>query len=139
MISFKRLAGLAFAVVLALALVLITTPDIAKQVRLGLDLKGGFEILYEAAPVQAGGTITPEMLKQTARSLEKRVNLLGTAEPEIWTEGTNRIRVRIAGVTDEAKIREMLKKPAELTVRGPGRSGRVDRHRLCRRGGRGRL
>ncbi|MBO9610304.1 MAG: protein translocase subunit SecD [Paenibacillaceae bacterium] len=100
-------------------LIAFTVPGLLDNVRLGLDLKGGFEILYEAEPVQAGGTITPDNLRQTARSLEKRVNALGTAEPEIWTEGTNRIRVRLAGVTDEAKVRELLKKPAELTVRGP--------------------
>jgi len=115
----KRLA--AFVVTLAVTAMLIafTVPGLLDNVRLGLDLKGGFEILYEAEPVQAGGTITPDNLRQTARSLEKRVNALGTAEPEIWTEGTNRIRVRLAGVTDEAKVRELLKKPAELTVRGP--------------------
>ncbi len=100
-------------------LIAFTVPSLLDNIRLGLDLKGGFEILYEAEPVQAGGTITPNNLRQTAKSLEKRVNALGTAEPDIWTEGTNRIRVRLAGVTDEAKVRELLKKPAELTVRGP--------------------
>lgn len=33
-------------------------------------------------------------MRQTAKSLEKRINDLGTTEPEIWTEGSNRIRVR---------------------------------------------
>ncbi|WP_338131183.1 preprotein translocase subunit SecD [Cohnella rhizosphaerae] len=75
--------------------------------------------MYEASPVQGEGEIPVDTLRQTAKSLEKRINALGTAEPEIWTEGTDRIRVRIAGVTDEEQVREMLKKPSELTVRGP--------------------
>ncbi|MFC3803503.1 protein translocase subunit SecD [Cohnella sp. GCM10012308] len=119
MLLLKRLAGLTLTVVLTLGVVFFTSPGIVNHVRLGLDLKGGFEILYEASPVKGEGEIPVDTLRQTAKSLEKRINALGTAEPEIWTEGTDRIRVRIAGVTDEQQVREMLKKPAELTVRGP--------------------
>ncbi|MNI18448.1 bifunctional preprotein translocase subunit SecD/SecF [compost metagenome] len=69
--------------------------------------------------MQENGLITMDALKQTAKSLEKRVNALGTSEPETWTEGSNRIRIRLAGVEDEKKVREILKKPAELTFRAP--------------------
>ena len=86
---------------------------------MGLDLKGGFEILYEAEPILDTGLITKDALYQTAKSLEKRVDAFGTADPEILPEGENRIRVRIAGIEDEKKLREILKKPAELTFRGP--------------------
>ncbi|WP_020617285.1 protein translocase subunit SecDF [Paenibacillus daejeonensis] len=99
--------------------IVLTMPQVLSQVKLGLDLKGGFEILYEAHPVAEGSAITQDALRQTARSLEERVDALGTSEPEIWTEGDNRIRVRLAGVDNEAKVRELLKKPAELTVLGP--------------------
>lgn len=119
MLLLKRLAALILTIALTLGVVVLTSPGIVNHVRLGLDLKGGFEILYEASPIQGDGEIPTDTLRQTAKSLEKRINALGTAEPEIWTEGTNRIRVRIAGVTDEEQVREMLKKPAELTVRGP--------------------
>ncbi|MDI4643933.1 protein translocase subunit SecD [Cohnella hashimotonis] len=119
MIIIKRVVAFLLTVAFTLTIVTATFPNIVDRVRLGLDLKGGFEVLYEANPVQPGGSITKENLRQTANSLEKRVNAFGIAEPEIWTEGTNRIRVRIAGVSDEEKVREMLKKPAELTVSGP--------------------
>lgn len=33
------------------------------------------------------------------------------------TEGTDRIRLKIAGVTDEAEVREKMKEPAVLTFR----------------------
>lgn len=115
----KRLLTFILLVVLSLGAVGITSPMLAGKLRLGLDLKGGFEILYEASPIDGGGKVDKSSLLETARSLEKRVNAQGVAEPEITTEGTNRIRVRIAGVTDEEKIRETLKKPADLTFRGP--------------------
>lgn len=120
----KRIAAFGLTTIIILLFIMTTTPSILAQVRLGLDLKGGFEILYEAKPAVEHIELTTASLRQTAKSLEKRVNALGTAEPEIWTEGTNRIRVRLAGVNDETKVRELLKKPAELTVRGP--NGQVE-------------
>jgi SecD/SecF fusion protein len=111
-------------VAFTISIVVFTTPNVISNVRLGLDLKGGFEVLYEAEPLHEGDVITMRALRETARSLEKRVNALGTTEPEINTEGANRIRIRLAGVEDEHKVREILKTPAELTVRGP--DGKVE-------------
>lgn len=115
----KRFLAFILLVVLSLGAIGFTSPNILKNIRLGLDLKGGFEVLYEASPIDGTGKVDKASLLETANSLEKRVNAQGIAEPEITTEGTNRIRVRIAGVTDEDKVRETLKKPADLTFRGP--------------------
>jgi len=113
----KRLLAFVFVVVVAFGLIAWTSPGLLQSTKLGLDLKGGFEILYEAQPLTEGGTVTKESLKQTAISLEKRANKQGVAEPEVTTEGKNRIRVKIAGVTDEKQVREMLQKPAVLEFR----------------------
>ena len=115
----KRLLVFVLLVVVLLGTAGATTPYLAKNIRLGLDLKGGFEILYVASPIEQGGTITKESLRETANALEQRVNKQGVSEPDIATEGTDRIRVRLAGVSDPEKVREILKKPAELTFRGP--------------------
>lgn len=115
----KRMAAFVLLVVITLGVITWTSPQLLSKVRLGLDLRGGFEILYVATPAHGEGEVTQDALRETAKSLEKRVNAQGIAEPEITPEGKDRIRVRIAGVTDEAKVREMLKKPAVLTFRGP--------------------
>lgn len=115
----KRMLVFILLVVLSLGAAGATSPTLFGKMRLGLDLKGGFEILYEASPIDGAGTVNKSSLLETARSLEKRVNAQGIAEPEITTEGANRIRVRVAGVTEEDKVRDMLKKPADLTFRGP--------------------
>jgi len=115
----KRLIAFCLTVVTVSLVIALTMPQALSSVKLGLDLKGGFEILYEAHPVVEGSQITQDALRQTAKSLQERVDALGTSEPEIWTEGSNRIRVRLAGVDNEEKVRAMLKKPAELTVLGP--------------------
>jgi preprotein translocase subunit SecD len=113
----KRLLAFVLIVVVLFGVIALTSPKFVKEVKLGLDLKGGFEILYEAEPLIPGAKITQDNLRETARSLEIRANASGVAEPEVTPEGTNRIRVKIAGVTDEAKVRDILKKPAELTFR----------------------
>ncbi|WP_308634717.1 protein translocase subunit SecD [Paenibacillus silvisoli] len=113
----NRLLAFVLIVVLSAGVVAGTSSWIFNDVKLGLDLKGGFEILYEAQPIEPGGTVTKDSLVETAKSLEARANATGVAEPEVTTEGTNRIRVKIAGVSDETKVRDILKKPAELTFR----------------------
>jgi preprotein translocase subunit SecD len=115
----KRMVAFILIVLVTLGVAATTSLPIAKDIKLGLDLKGGFEILYVAQPLVAGQEVTPEALRETARSLEMRVNALGTSEPEITPEGKDRIRAKIAGVQNEAELRELLKRPSELTFRGP--------------------
>lgn len=118
----KRIVSFIVIVLVSIGVMLWSTPNVLNSVKLGLDLKGGFEILYEASPMTGGAEVTRESLTETAKSLEKRVDALGGSEPEITTEGTNRIRLRIAGVTDEAAVRERIKEPANLTFRSMGNS-----------------
>jgi len=122
----KRIVAFVLVVLVGFGIMGVFTPGLLNETKLGLDLKGGVEILYEAHPIAEGGTVTKEALKQTALSLEKRANKNGVAEPEVTTEGSNRIRLKIAvstGSTDQErdaaieKIRDLMKRPAELQFR----------------------
>jgi SecD/SecF fusion protein len=111
----------AFFVILffTLTIVVATTYQITKQIKLGLDLQGGFEILYMAQSIDTNGTVTLDSLRETAKILKKRVDPTGALDPEINPEGKERIRAKIAGVVDEKTIREKLKKPSYLSFRAP--------------------
>ncbi|MGG3278921.1 protein translocase subunit SecD [Paenibacillus solani] len=113
----KRIISFVGTVLVITIIMAVTTPGLLKDVRLGLDLKGGFEILYEASPIMEGQQVTKEALQETAKSLQKRADAMGTSEPEVTPEGTNRIRLKVAGVTDEAEVRKTMKEPANLTFR----------------------
>lgn len=115
----KRIVAFLGIVVIVFATIAFTSPSLVKNIKLGLDLKGGFEILYVAEPIEAGQAVTKESLLETARSVQERADRSGVSEPEVTTEGQDRIRVRIAGVANEEEVRAILKKPAELTFRGP--------------------
>ncbi len=95
-----------------------TANPIVKDVKLGLDLQGGFEVLYQVLPLKEGGPkITEEMVKDTANALTSRVDVLGVSEPSIQIESGNRIRVQLAGVEDQESARELLSTQANLTFR----------------------
>ncbi|WP_040207835.1 protein translocase subunit SecDF [Neobacillus jeddahensis] len=94
-----------------------TTKNILNNIKLGLDLQGGFEVLYEVKPAKKGQKIDKDVLASTAEALDKRINVLGVSEPNIQIEGDNRIRVQLAGVTDQNKAREILSTQANLTFR----------------------
>jgi len=113
----KRIIACVAAVVIVFAAAAVTTPGILKDIRLGLDLKGGFEILYRAEPIEEGAELTQDALKEAAISLANRADALGIAEPQVETEGRDRIRVSLAGVENEREVRDIMKKPAELTFR----------------------
>ncbi|WP_053364197.1 protein translocase subunit SecDF [Bacillus sp. FJAT-27251] len=94
----------------------LTTQNILGNIKLGLDLQGGFEVLYEVK-TKDGQPVDRETLVSTVEALDRRVNVLGVSEPNIQIEGENRIRVQLAGVTDQAKAREILSTEANLSFR----------------------
>src|SRR5699024_10576942 len=104
-------------VLLLLGLVGSTVTGVAKKINLGLDLQGGFEVLYEVKPVDESQEITNKTLESTVKILNDRVNGLGISETNIDIEGTDRIRVQLAGVKDQAQAREMLATSARLSFR----------------------
>ncbi|WP_243386204.1 protein translocase subunit SecDF [Bacillus kexueae] len=115
----KRGRFIAFFLIIILlgSLMGVTTKDITKNITLGLDLQGGFEILYEVEPVNGESEIDRTVLINTVDALNKRANVLGVSEPNIQIEGDNRIRVQLAGVDNQNKAREILSTQAELTFR----------------------
>lgn len=119
MLDWKRISFFILTVVIVLGAVGVTSPSLVERIKLGLDLKGGFEILYTAEPLAAGQQLTKATLTEGAESLAKRADRLGVAEPEVYPEGNDRIRVRLAGVENEEEVRSVLSKPAVLTFRGP--------------------
>jgi len=95
-----------------------TANPIVKDVKLGLDLQGGFEVLYQVEPLKDDAPeITEEMVQDTANALRNRIDVLGVSEPSIQIESGNRIRVQLAGVEDQESARELLSTQANLTFR----------------------
>lgn len=110
----SRLVVFGLTVATIIAIIAVSVLPIKNGMKLGLDLQGGFEILYEVSPLE--GKELPGMAA-VAQSVSKRVDVLGVNEPEITVEGDNRIRVQLAGVKDADQARRVISSTANLTFR----------------------
>ena len=87
------------------------------KINFGLDLQGGFEVLYEVEPLNEDDVLTQDMLYSTYKSILKRIDVLGVSEPEITIEGDNRIRIKLAGITNANDARNTISSTAVLSFR----------------------
>ncbi|MFP7169623.1 protein translocase subunit SecDF [Terribacillus halophilus] len=117
MVKRGRIVAFFLIVLLLLGGMGTTIKGIAKDLNLGLDLQGGFEVLYEVSPLEEGDKIDSATLNATAQALNERVDTLGVSETSIDIEQPNRIRVQLAGVKDQDQAREMLSTTANLSFR----------------------
>jgi len=91
-------------------------PTIFKNLKFGLDLQGGFEVLYQVESID-GSAVTEDMVKNTYKNISTRIDGLGITEPVIIVEGLDRIRVQLAGVKNPEDARNELSSVASLTFR----------------------
>jgi preprotein translocase subunit SecD len=117
MLDWRRISAFFLTVIVVLGFVAATSPGLVQRIKLGLDLRGGFEILYTAEPLNAGQPLNKDTLKQAADNIARRADNMGVVEPEVYPEGTDRIRVRLAGVANEDEVRKQISTPAVLTFR----------------------
>jgi SecD/SecF fusion protein len=106
------------AIVLALVgAIMIAVPGspIYKKPTLGLDLRGGLEVVLKAVPPK-GHKLTSDDLSRSISIMQNRINKLGVSEPEIRKQGTNQIVIQLAGVHDPAKAAALIGKTAQLML-----------------------
>jgi SecD/SecF fusion protein len=85
-----------------------------KPTRLGLDLKGGVELVYQGEPTPQVPTITPEALDRALEIIRSRVDQLGVGEPEIQRSGKDQISVGLPDVQNIRRAQEQVGTPAQL-------------------------
>ena len=112
----KIVSAMGISIVIIIACILSFNP-LLDNINYGLDLQGGFEVLYQISPIDEKDQLDSDMLYNTYKSLLKRIDILGVSEPEITIEGDDRIRVKLAGVTNKEEAREVLSSTASLTFR----------------------
>ncbi|MEU6565420.1 protein translocase subunit SecD [Streptomyces parvulus] len=108
--SLRIRALVALAVLAASLAIALTLP-----IRLGLDLRGGTQIVLETRSTdttEAGREATD----RTVEVLRGRIDALGVAEPSIVRSGDNRVVVELPGVQDPERAAGVLGRTAQLTV-----------------------
>nr|WP_282082915.1 protein translocase subunit SecD [Streptomyces tendae] len=103
-------ALVALAVMAASVAIALTMP-----VRLGLDLRGGTQIVLETKSTDTTKA-DREATDRTVEVLRGRIDALGVAEPTIVRSGENRVVVELPGVQDPKQAADVLGRTAQLTV-----------------------
>ncbi|HEY2715749.1 MAG TPA: protein translocase subunit SecD [Solirubrobacterales bacterium] len=104
-----------FILLFVLALVAVSAIVIAsKETKLGLDLQGGLELVYEGQPTGTATEVSGEDIEDSISIIEQRINNLGVSEPEVARLGNKNITVSLPGVTDTNRAVEQVGTTAQL-------------------------
>ncbi|RZT84411.1 protein translocase subunit secF /protein translocase subunit secD [Pseudonocardia sediminis] len=110
-----RRSVLVRAVLACAVLALSATVALTASPVLGLDLRGGTQIVLQTR--DGPGTVADEAATdRTLEVLRGRVDALGVAEPTLTRSGTDRIVVELPGLQDPAEAAEVLGRTAQLSI-----------------------
>ncbi len=91
------------------ALVIVNKPT-----RLGLDLKGGLELVYQATPTGQVEEISGEDIDRSIEIMRQRVDEFGVAEPEISRLGEKEISLSLPDVTNAQRAIDQVGSTSQL-------------------------
>jgi len=98
-----------------LGLVAVSAVVVAKkETKLGLDLAGGVELVYEGQPTGQVTEVTGEDIDRSIEIIRERIDRLGVAEPEVSRLGTTGIAVSLPDVTDAQRAIDQVGTTAQL-------------------------
>jgi SecD/SecF fusion protein len=104
-----------FVLLFVLGLVVVSGIVIAnKQTKLGLDLQGGLELVYQGQPTGTATSVSGQDIEDSISIIEQRINKLGVSEPEVARLGEKEITVSLPGVTDANRAAEQVGTTAQL-------------------------
>jgi SecD/SecF fusion protein len=104
-----------FVLLFVLGLVIVSGLVIAKkETKLGLDLQGGLELVYQGQPTGTATSISGQDIEDSIGIIERRINKLGVSEPEVARLGNDEITVSLPGITDAARAAEQVGTTAQL-------------------------
>jgi SecD/SecF fusion protein len=83
-------------------------------VNLGLDLRGGTQIVLEAQDT-ADVVVDSDVTARTLEVLRRRVDAFGVSEPTLQVSGDRRIIIEMPGVDDPDEALEVIGRTAQLT------------------------
>jgi SecD/SecF fusion protein len=86
---------------------------VTRPARLGLDLRGGTQIVLEAKD-SPDRRVDGDSVAHTLEVLRRRVDQLGVAEPTLQRSGERRVIVELPGVYDPQEATEVIGRTAQL-------------------------
>jgi SecD/SecF fusion protein len=104
-----------FVLLFVLGLIVVSALVIAnKSTKLGLDLKGGVQLVLQGRPTPQQPTIDNSSMERAVDIIRSGCDQLGVSEIEVARVGSDQIQVGIPGATSVGKATECATKPARL-------------------------
>ena len=104
-----------FVLLFVLGLIAVSAVVIAsKPTKLGLDLKGGVQLVLQGRPTPQQPTIDNSSMERAVDIIRSGCDQLGVSEIEVARVGNDQIQVGIPGATSVGKATECATKPARL-------------------------
>jgi SecD/SecF fusion protein len=107
--------GHIFVLLFVLCLIAVSALVIAgKPTKLGLDLKGGVELVYQGEPTGQVKTVSGEDIDRSIEIIRERIDKLGVSEPEVSRLGTSEISVSLPDITNAQRAISQVGTTAQL-------------------------
>jgi SecD/SecF fusion protein len=104
-----------FVLLFVFGLIVVSGIVIAsKETKLGLDLKGGVQLVLQGRPTPQQPTIDSGSMERAIDIIRSGCDQLGVSEIEVAQVGSDQIQVGIPGATSVGKATECATKPARL-------------------------
>jgi SecD/SecF fusion protein len=87
---------------------------LSKRTVLGLDLRGGVELVYEGRPTPQVPEVTAQAIDDAIETIRKRTDALGVSEPEIQRAGKNQISIGLPDVENADRAIQQVGTTAQL-------------------------
>ncbi|HEY2438501.1 MAG TPA: hypothetical protein VGH93_15065, partial [Solirubrobacteraceae bacterium] len=104
-----------FVLTLVVGLIAASVVVIAQmKTQLGLDLKGGVQLVYQGEPTPQTPVVTQTALGRAVDIMRSRVDQLGVSDPSIQTSGGNQITAGLPNVKDTSRAEKLMGTTARL-------------------------
>src|SRR5438067_11785728 len=105
--------GAIVAALIGAVLLALPGSPIHRKPTLGLDLRGGLEVVLKAVPPK-GHALTAADLDRSVSIMRQRIDSLGVSEPDVRKQPPNESVIQLAGVHDAGKAGALIGKTAQL-------------------------
>ena len=107
----RNLFVLAFVAGLVAASLYVISP---KETKLGLDLSGGTELIYQGRPTPQNPEVQGDDIERSIEIIRDRTDSLGVSEPEINQIGTDSVRIGLPDVQNADRAISQVGDTAQL-------------------------
>ncbi len=104
-----------FVLLFVVGLVAVSALVIANtSTKLGLDLKGGVELVYQGQPTGQVTEVTGEDIERSIEIIRERIDQFGVSEPEVSRLGTDQITISLPDVDNAQRAIDQVGTTAQL-------------------------